>query len=103
MKYYEYDVDGWWTGWHTEAGRARSTEVAPVGIPPRRARWSGAAWVDDGEQETREVEGRQTKLGKRRAARNALRDFDPDAATPEQVRAVVGVLVAIALSVIKEE
>lgn len=45
--FHEFDVNGWLIGWHNDAGRPRSTPVAPDGIPPVRARFVAGAWVSD--------------------------------------------------------
>lgn len=45
---YEYHpLTGFLIGWHEDATRPNSTDVPYGLIPPNRARWDGAKWVDD--------------------------------------------------------
>jgi len=46
MKYYEYDTEGWFVGWHEDATRQKWTVIEPT-VSPAFARWNGSAWLED--------------------------------------------------------
>ena len=91
MRYYEHNTEGFLTGWYNaDSPRANSTEVAPTGISPARARWDGAAWVDDATQETTHGAARATEATAHAQAVNLCRSYDPATASAAEVRATLG-------------
>lgn len=67
--FYEYDAQGWLVGWHEDPVRPLSTSAAPS-MPPRQARWNGAAWTSD---TSREVSDAGAATIQRRDAERAAR------------------------------
>lgn len=102
MKFYEYDINGWLIGWHEDATRPSSTTVAPDGVPPRRARWNGSAWIEDATRETQDATDGQAERTRRQQAITVLKSYNRDTATATEVRVTLDATIYLLKSIISE-
>lgn len=102
MRLYEYDSNGWLTGWHEDADRPNSTATAPDGIAPRRARWNGSAWTEDASRETQEAADATAEKTRLQNAITKCKAYDPTTATAAEVRATLGAALYVLRTVVQE-
>ncbi|MEY2855627.1 MAG: hypothetical protein RL030_2759 [Pseudomonadota bacterium] len=102
MKFYEYDAQGWMVGWHEDASRPNSTQIAPA-VPPNRARWDGSMWVEDARRELAQAAEELDRTTKHEQTIAVLRAFDPTTATAADVHQAVAALIRLVAHDINSE
>jgi hypothetical protein len=102
MKYYEYDAQGYLVGWYeAETARPFSTPILPLS-PATQSRWVNGAWTLDPSREQQQAADELDARTGRQQAVDLVRAYDPDTATPAQVRSTLGATIFLLKSVILE-
>jgi hypothetical protein len=102
MRLYEYDSQGFLVGWHEDANRPSSTTISPVGILGSRAKWNGAAWVEDTSRESQQAADAAAEQTKLQQAIAVCKAYDPATATAAEVRATLGASLFLLRRIMRE-